>query len=166
MLKSTIVRPIRLAALAAAALALGIAAPAAAQDRHVKFSGHEAAPRGAESARSNNITQQQSGRIAGNSNRGSPGISTRWLEVDSWALAGSGAGSGGPIERGPGRLVVIGSIGNCRVGDTYRTLELRDGGDGSITKLERVQIAACGGRTVSLDFAIVARMPSVDVIED
>ena len=144
MIRSSLVRPSR---LAAASLALGAAltwaAPAAAQDRHVKFSGHTAAPRGAsESVRANQTTQQQSGRIAGRSS------------------------GGGPIESGPGRLVLVGAIGNCRVGDRYRTVELRDGPDGSVTRLEGVQITACSSGTVSIDFATVAGSRSVQVIDE
>ena len=143
------------AALAAAALALGLAAPAAAEP-YVKFSGHVPGSGTAADPRANQISPSQSGRLGGRSGSGSSGISSRWIELESWSLGGAGAANTGLARSGPGTLVLNGSIANCRVGDRYRTAELREGRDGAVSRLEGVQITACGDDTVSLNFTAVA----------
>jgi hypothetical protein len=152
------IRSTCLTAAATAALALGgpagAAAPDAAGERYAKFSGREAPSRSAaQSAGVNQISQAQSGRMAGSGAAGPPGIASRWIKLESWSLEGSAAATADALAQGPGRLTLAGAFANCRPGDRYKTLELREGRDGPVTTLADVQVAACDARSVAVSFA-------------
>ena len=151
-------RFIRLAAVAA--VALGIAAPAAAE-YYVKFLGRDPGNQ-ANGAAMNRIAQNQSGRMGGGRAADPSAGNGGWVELSGASGAGfqggltvaagdvNGDGAAPLVKAGPGTLVLSGTVSNCRVGDKYSRAELRDGRRGAVTRLEGVTITSCAdGVTIS-----------------
>ena len=140
------------ARLAAVAIALGVAAPAAAE-YYVKFLGRDPGNQ-ANGAAMNRVSQSQTGRMGGGHAADPSAGNGSWVELS--ALGGAGYAGGltvaagdvngdaAPlVKSGPGTLVLSGNVSNCRVGDKYSRVELRNGRKGAVTRLEGVTITSC-----------------------
>ena len=144
------------ARLAAVAIALGVAAPAAAE-YYVKFLGRDPGNQ-ANGAAMNRVSQAQTGRVGGGRAADPSAGGGGWVALS--ALGGSGFaggltvaagdvdGAAAPlVKAGPGTLVLSGNVSNCRVGDRYSRVEVKDGRKGAVTRLDGVTITSCTGGT-------------------
>ena len=135
---------------AVAAIALGVAAPAAAAS-YIRFEGVDgefiAAPNGPARAKGH---------------EGSKG----WIEISSVQFGPTSVPAGvlsaalpppaaGLTKVGPGTLVLSRAMAGCRVGARYPRAEVRQGVAGKLIRLEGVVVRSCSSESFSLNYAKV-----------
>jgi hypothetical protein len=150
-------------ALGFAALALGFAAPAVAAEYYVKFLGRET--RNSDEAESRRVTQQEGSRLSGAKHLQQQQRRSRQLDRTRIVVArrhcAGRAGARTEPDPDPDQQAATGHfqlrrqpeqrsthqerprhadpqrpVSNCNVGDRYRSVDLRQGRDGPVTRLE------------------------------